>query len=650
MIITYLSVALLIGLVLLVRRPFARAFGAKAAYALWALPLARLVMPPIPNWMSPLSWFAAKAAPAPTSLPAQIPSIEGTAPPPSLKSDMLTSIPEPGAGLAPSTIVEAAPGPMAQPVMDAAPVALALPSIDQIITAIILLSITGAAVLVVRQLFAQWQFSRLIRNDSKPPSERLDVIAQDVQAIVGLTRNVPVRTSFLCGAPLVTGLLRPVILVPAWFEQDYTEDEQRIALTHEAMHVKRGDLLALQAAHFVAAIQWLNPLAWNALDAFRADQEAACDADVLALKTTTPHSYGATLLKAIRLSRPGGAPAFAAALPLNHSIKERFAMLQSESPTPPKKRLALALSLSVGAVALLTTATAQEAELKGGADTTETSFTRVFVTSDPSRSGRELVFLSNPMADVETELDKIQEIEWPEPPAPPTPPTPPEPPMMDLSFLETLGDLEGLEALTGIVTMAVDGSSLSFHGGKAVIVSGEGDKLSFVLDEEEIEALVEQIEVRADVFEEQIERWAEDFEANFETSFEIDIAAFEAEVEKVSAHVESITDSPEFEALVERSAQSIRDLHEACDDEDMRDVDVAIVTSRAGDKAICIDEKADREAVEAAILADPNLTEAEKERFLASGGTQVHIHVSQRRHSHAFSHGDGAQSKDETDD
>ncbi|MEC9150005.1 MAG: M56 family metallopeptidase, partial [Pseudomonadota bacterium] len=45
----------LIALVLLLRRPVARHFGAGAAYALWFLPLARLILPPVtlPGWMRP---------------------------------------------------------------------------------------------------------------------------------------------------------------------------------------------------------------------------------------------------------------------------------------------------------------------------------------------------------------------------------------------------------------------------------------------------------------------------------------------------------------------------------------------------------------------------------------------------------------------
>ena len=49
---TVLAVSALIILVLLARKVVAREFGPGLAYALWLLPLARLVLPPLPNGMS----------------------------------------------------------------------------------------------------------------------------------------------------------------------------------------------------------------------------------------------------------------------------------------------------------------------------------------------------------------------------------------------------------------------------------------------------------------------------------------------------------------------------------------------------------------------------------------------------------------------
>ncbi|MEO6581934.1 MAG: M56 family metallopeptidase, partial [Sphingomicrobium sp.] len=51
---TAIAVSILIGVVLLVRGPVARTFGARAAYALWLAPGLRAVMPSLPVAAVPL--------------------------------------------------------------------------------------------------------------------------------------------------------------------------------------------------------------------------------------------------------------------------------------------------------------------------------------------------------------------------------------------------------------------------------------------------------------------------------------------------------------------------------------------------------------------------------------------------------------------
>ena len=61
---TALYTGVLIAAVLVLRRPAARLFGPQLAYALWALPFLRLLLPPI---VLPAS-LAPKAAPMVTAL------------------------------------------------------------------------------------------------------------------------------------------------------------------------------------------------------------------------------------------------------------------------------------------------------------------------------------------------------------------------------------------------------------------------------------------------------------------------------------------------------------------------------------------------------------------------------------------------------
>ena len=52
---TLVGTGVLIAAALVLRRPVARWFGPRAAYALWLLPLIRLMLPPLvlPAWMRP---------------------------------------------------------------------------------------------------------------------------------------------------------------------------------------------------------------------------------------------------------------------------------------------------------------------------------------------------------------------------------------------------------------------------------------------------------------------------------------------------------------------------------------------------------------------------------------------------------------------
>lgn len=615
MITTLLSISLIIAIILLIRRPFARAYGAKAAYALWALPLIRLVLPPLPAWLSPRSLFANQTETGGTGTSAPTDTV------------VLETATLHAAGAAPTQLPAAVHAPtisgaQGETTETAGTLLAMLPDASQAFTALGAIAIAGAAIMLTMQAWRQWRFASLIRSDGTAPSPAVMRLAAQIQSEIGLRRAVPVRASLLSSGPLVSGFLRPVILIPAWFEADYTPAEQRVALTHEAMHVKRGDLVALQLAHIIAAVQWFNPLARRALHAFRADQEAACDADVLALRTTTPKAYGATLLKAIRQARAEPMPAFVAALPLNHAIKDRFAMLAHDTPPPKTRRTALAITLAAGTAAMLATANigiAQEPELDGASDTD----TRVVLDGNvhthiiTRRTGEtsQMVILTDPMADLEEILVEVDRLDVPEPPTPPTPPEvfPPAPPALDHSILQTLEGLEDLTALEGL--------------GDIVTFMDDGGTLVISIDTTEMAALEATIEAEAARFEEEIERWSQQLEARLEGDFAQEINAFEESMRAFEAQIEALTESPEFDAAVARGSASIEALNEKCRDVDFDTVDLAVVESPQGDKAICVDPDANADAINAAVMADPALSDAEKRRFLDRADEHIHVEV-----------------------
>lgn len=370
---TSLAVSVLIGLVLLVRRPFAKAFGQKTAYVLWAIPMARLIMPPVPaNWtlFGALDIGVAEAAP----------------PTPSLAEPVLVS------EFVFSSLAPAAP----VAIEKASLWSQMLGSMPPLLPTLVAVWAVGALFVFGRLMARQFAATRLIAVEAKAAGPLLQTLAVDVAQTIGFcSKSVSVQTSLISSGPLVAGLIRPVILLPAWFEDDYTAEQQRLAIMHEMMHVKRRDLWALLGASVAIALQWFNPLAWIALSKFRLDQEAACDADVLGVYGVSPHAYGGTLVQAVRKSGPVAQPVHAASLPLNHALYERIDHMRNPLPTTKRRKAGLLLTTSAGIAGLFMSAcavsNAQDSALAGApAAEAETQVRAVFVDrTDIETSGSE---------------------------------------------------------------------------------------------------------------------------------------------------------------------------------------------------------------------------------------------------------------------
>jgi len=260
---------LLMAAVLLLRRPVRRLFGAQVAYALWALPALRLLLPSIPA-----QWREVAATPITQA------------------SETITVLVVPAvaaAGRAP-TVTAASPS---------------LPWGAML----------GAAWLAAAVLFLGWhalahrRFCRRVLKEAVP---------------IGEQGRIRVVASAAATGPLAFGVVRRYVAFPCDFAERYDEHERALALDHELGHHQRGDLLANWAALAVLAIHWFNPVAWRAFRAFRADQELANDARVLAGRSRADrHIYACAIVKAAH----GGWVSAACHLHTIEDLKGRLKML-----------------------------------------------------------------------------------------------------------------------------------------------------------------------------------------------------------------------------------------------------------------------------------------------------------------------------------
>jgi len=291
---TGVAVSLLIVFVLLIRRPFARMFGARAAYALWLLPFIRLILPEgtIPRIFPKLG-----SAPVPEAAP----SVDIMVTP-----DIMAALQAP-----PSLMSQAEP---------------------YIVPALFALWAFGAVFFFLYHWTSQASFMDRLTYASEPANELRKDIALAAEA-TGLKRVPQVRISDEKAGPLVAGFFHPIVILPDNFMGTFSSRQRRYALMHEFMHIKRGDVWVALAWLALRAVNWPNPLVHYAAKHFRSDQEAACDASVLSVMGDTKESvtcYAETLIQAAKAAINDGRASpqpGALALTIHHPLKERLMIL-----------------------------------------------------------------------------------------------------------------------------------------------------------------------------------------------------------------------------------------------------------------------------------------------------------------------------------
>ena len=297
---TGLIVSLLVIAILLIRKPFSRLFGAGPTYALWSLPLIRLCLPVItvpqswmPNWIMK---FGSRKDTV-SSNPGSQNNVDRA-------GDIVTSAGQ-------SDIQSHALLPE-----------LSTTSFDW---PILIIGIWGSVAIlwIFIQLTRQRRFSKDMRGTSHPLTSLLQDEASFAAKTVGLATLPEIKVSSQNIGPFVTGVIRPIVILPKNFEQSFDHGQRQYALAHELAHVKRYDLWVALVALIFRAVNWFNPLVVLGMNKMRVDQEAACD-DFVMRKTHASNdqrvTYAKTLLHAAKI---GGAPTGSAKLALS-LMEERF--------------------------------------------------------------------------------------------------------------------------------------------------------------------------------------------------------------------------------------------------------------------------------------------------------------------------------------
>ncbi|MFN4096122.1 MAG: M56 family metallopeptidase, partial [Sphingomonas sp.] len=323
---TCIATTLLMLLVLALRKPAREQFGPNIAYALWLLPVLRLLIPPLPGAWSFTEFLGGLTYTA--EAPAAAPSTQAIIDQALIQAQMDMA------------------GGTAATVTEASVVTVSGPSLLLVIGTI---WAVGALAFLLWHIVSHTRFcANLMRK-------------AEIRRTVAEGRVHVIETDAATG-PLAFGIWRKYVAFPRDFAERYDPVERNLALAHELGHHLRGDLIANWIALVVLALHWFNPVAWRAFRAFRADQELACDALVLSGRAPAlRHAYGRAIVK----SAHGGAVSAACHLHTVNELKGRLKMLSNHNP---KSRARITAGVT-GAVALTLTGLALTASGAGAAMT-----------------------------------------------------------------------------------------------------------------------------------------------------------------------------------------------------------------------------------------------------------------------------------------
>jgi len=306
---TLVTTAVLVLMILVIRKPFARHFGPGLTYALWAVPALRLMLPPLP--------FADPVV-----------------------APVVAAVPVSAAPMGELILIDAVD------TVGAAPAAPALPlwSFADLLPLLFAVWAAGMVGVLAAAMLSHRRFRREVLTG-----------AVELEPI-GSIRLV--MTDAVDG-PVAFGLWRRFVAVPQDFFARYVAEERALAIDHELAHHRHGDLWANAAALLLLSVQWFNPLAWRAIRAFRFDQEAACDARVLTMvgsgTDSAPRNIRtARYATAIAKAAVGSRLSLAAPMAVHDNLQERLTMLMQDDIS---KKRGLVGRLLVGGATLAVLAT-----------------------------------------------------------------------------------------------------------------------------------------------------------------------------------------------------------------------------------------------------------------------------------------------------
>lgn len=171
---------------------------------------------------------------------------------------------------------------------------------------------------------------------------------------------VRLRLSNQVAAPTLFGLISPIVLIPRNMADQLNAVEWECVFRHELVHYKRRDIWVNTIFTLLAAVHWFNPAIWYGLHRMRFEQEAACDASVMAA-LGAKDTYADSLIKVLEIgASQRSAPAGIGFSNYKNVITRRMRMIRNFQPSNKRSAILGVIVLCIVALFALPSTFAKE--------------------------------------------------------------------------------------------------------------------------------------------------------------------------------------------------------------------------------------------------------------------------------------------------
>lgn len=194
-----------------------------------------------------------------------------------------------------------------------------------------------ALILILRKIFGYGLFIHsLKKNSCVIPCPEINMFTK---------RKVQVRATESITSPMLTGIFKPVLLLPAG---EITNSQLLNILSHETTHLKRNDILYKWFAGAVKCIHWYNPAVYFICREMDIDCEISCDMSVIRnMKSNEKAEYIETVLSLIKTSKTKSSPLTTTMAGKKSILKKRFGYIKKGKRTGKAANIISAITATV---------------------------------------------------------------------------------------------------------------------------------------------------------------------------------------------------------------------------------------------------------------------------------------------------------------